>query len=365
MKKWVLFFVLLYLDYCFAAESSDSFLLQEITTIDNPKDNAQKERIGRVSGAAWSPNNECYAVASRSLGAILLFDSKTNQCVKKIKYNGNYLSPLVFSQDSKLLLGGGVLQDTCIWDIEKNEKINEIPIQKTRAAAFNSDGLIALVKQSNILVCAIKENNTWETVHTITPEYDDQDVQFHRDSIDSVIAWKKTDNNVLVYVTTNPFVSRKTVIHFLDIKNKSELQKVSIDVCKPISLDNNGTSLACIVKDNEIQIVNCETGSNQIKLEGDNNNIELATFSNCGNYLFLALENKTIKIWDLKSGNCLGVFKGHTKPISSLIVSPHGNRLISLSNDGRIKIWDIYRLLYYSKRLVPSNRMIPGFSRII
>ena len=48
----------------------------------------------------------------------------------------------------------------------------------------------------------------------------------------------------------------------------------------------------------------------------------------------------TIKLWDVKSGEEVGVLRGHTAAIGSVEFSPDGNRLISASQDQTIKIWD-------------------------
>ncbi|KAI5861008.1 WD40-repeat-containing domain protein [Durotheca rogersii] len=50
--------------------------------------------------------------------------------------------------------------------------------------------------------------------------------------------------------------------------------------------------------------------------------------------------DKTIKIWDTASCQCIQTFKGHTDRVSSITISSDSQRLISGSNDGSIRIWD-------------------------
>ena len=50
--------------------------------------------------------------------------------------------------------------------------------------------------------------------------------------------------------------------------------------------------------------------------------------------------DKSIKIWDLPSGQCIQTLKGHTRSVCSVCALPDGN-LASGSSDNSIKIWDL------------------------
>lgn len=48
-----------------------------------------------------------------------------------------------------------------------------------------------------------------------------------------------------------------------------------------------------------------------------------------------------IMLWDLSTGDRLGILTGHNKPINCLATSPDGKTLISCSDDDSIKIWQL------------------------
>jgi WD40 repeat protein len=52
-------------------------------------------------------------------------------------------------------------------------------------------------------------------------------------------------------------------------------------------------------------------------------------------------DDKTIKIWDLKTNSLLNTLEGHTDSINSVCFSKDGNILASGSSDKTIKIWDL------------------------
>jgi WD40 repeat protein len=57
--------------------------------------------------------------------------------------------------------------------------------------------------------------------------------------------------------------------------------------------------------------------------------------------LFTGSYDKTIKIWQLKTGNCLTTIRAHSSWVSSLQYDPQFNMLLSSSWDSTIKLWNI------------------------
>jgi WD40 repeat protein len=53
-----------------------------------------------------------------------------------------------------------------------------------------------------------------------------------------------------------------------------------------------------------------------------------------------ASNDKTAKIWDASSGNCLQTLEGHSDSVLSVAFSHDSTRLASASNDKTVKIWN-------------------------
>jgi WD40 repeat protein len=52
-------------------------------------------------------------------------------------------------------------------------------------------------------------------------------------------------------------------------------------------------------------------------------------------------DDRTIKLWDLRSGDCLRTFHGHTAEVWEVLFHPQTAELISASQDETIKIWNL------------------------
>jgi WD40 repeat protein len=74
---------------------------------------------------------------------------------------------------------------------------------------------------------------------------------------------------------------------------------------------------------------------------GHTGRINSADFSPDGKFIATASDDKTAKIWDIRSGKELHTLYGHTKNVTSAKFSSDGKRITTISNDNTIRIWDV------------------------
>ncbi|RXK41574.1 nuclear distribution protein PAC1 [Tremella mesenterica] len=60
-----------------------------------------------------------------------------------------------------------------------------------------------------------------------------------------------------------------------------------------------------------------------------------------GNFVATGSRDKTIRLWDTLTGQCLRIFNGHDNWIRALVFHPSGKYLLSASDDKTIKVWDL------------------------
>ncbi|KAF7585315.1 hypothetical protein BBP40_011245 [Aspergillus hancockii] len=68
--------------------------------------------------------------------------------------------------------------------------------------------------------------------------------------------------------------------------------------------------------------------------------VEAVAFSPDGQTVASGSDDKTIKLWDAKTGSELQALKGHLDSVGSVAFSPDGQIVASGSDDETIKLWD-------------------------
>jgi WD40 repeat protein len=83
----------------------------------------------------------------------------------------------------------------------------------------------------------------------------------------------------------------------------------------------------------------------QAVLEGHTGNVSSLVLSWDGRRVVSGSSDSTLRIWDVQTGECLKVLKGHKETeisgILALILSADGRILVSASDDSTIRIWDV------------------------
>ena len=76
-------------------------------------------------------------------------------------------------------------------------------------------------------------------------------------------------------------------------------------------------------------------------LTGHSEVVRSVAYSPDGRYLASGSQDKTIKIWEVATGNELRTLTGHSETVFSVAYSPDGRYLASGSADKTIKIWRV------------------------
>ena len=53
--------------------------------------------------------------------------------------------------------------------------------------------------------------------------------------------------------------------------------------------------------------------------------------------------DKTVRVWDVATGECVQTLHGHTEQVESAGFSPDGTKLVSASGDRTVRVWRAVR----------------------
>ena len=114
---------------------------------------------------------------------------------------------------------------------------------------------------------------------------------------------------------------------------------------------NNGKKILSCSNDKSIRIWDTKTGTLDKVLKGHESDINIALITKNEKKIISASKDKTAIIWDVQTGNIIHVLNGHENEIRHIAISPDDELLATASYDYSAIIWDIeegkllYRLL--------------------
>jgi WD40 repeat protein len=107
-----------------------------------------------------------------------------------------------------------------------------------------------------------------------------------------------------------------------------------------LAISPDGKTFATASYDRSVRLWDLASGECRKKLTGHTGPVRALAFSPDGLQIASAGSDLSIKTWNVKTGSLQNSWRGHDNMIRSLTFSRDGERLISAANDRTIKIWN-------------------------
>ena len=269
---------------------------------------------------------------------VKFWDVPNRECLQTWQGYVNWIWSVAVSPDGKYIASAHLDRHVRLWEIETGNCIKTLPGHTgwIWAVAFSPDGewLASSSEDETIRICHAK---TGELQTTLLPETD----EFH--GIVGTIAWSPDSQIMACSYQTK-------AIHLWNFRTQ-QWTVLPGNLIWSWSLAFNPDPqfydrpmLAAADRDGTIKL--WDTRAEQLIgiLEGHENKVQAIAFSPDGQYLVSGSDDRTVKVWQLSTQTCLQTLAEHTEGIWSVAWSPDGKSLASGGVIGfrgaTIKLWN-------------------------
>ncbi|MFS0516486.1 hypothetical protein ACEYW6_17470, partial [Nostoc sp. UIC 10607] len=100
-----------------------------------------------------------------------------------------------------------------------------------------------------------------------------------------------------------------------------------------VALTPDGKRVISASSDKTLKLWNLDTGEDERTFNGHSDSVNAVAFTPDGKQVISASFDNTLKLWNLETGEDERTFNGHSGPVLAVALTPDGKRVISASSD--------------------------------
>ena len=107
---------------------------------------------------------------------------------------------------------------------------------------------------------------------------------------------------------------------------------------RSVSCSPDGQRIASGSDDKTVKLWDVSSGE-LMKTLKHSDVVNSVSFSPDGKHVASGSDDKTVKVWSVESGECVTTFEGHSGWVTSVSFSADGASIVSGSGDNTVKVW--------------------------
>lgn len=296
------------------------------------------EHTGKITAAAFLPGGKKLLTASNDKTvASWNVETGKEEAHLSLKHPDGVMSLAVVPGGKQALTScaDGIVR---LWNLDKPEVAMTLPTRGlVNAVAVSSAGRQVLTSNSEERTVRLWDLETGREI--LSPAGNDRLGAFLDFNVRGGLLWTAvfapTDDAILTVGGSDA-----RLWNMQDGKERMSFSPHGIVASAGFSPD--GKRLVTASWDNSAKVWNTETGTAEMKLEGEHKGyVNTAAFSPDGNFILTASDDKTALLWDAKTGKVVKRFPGHTDRVRSAVFSPDGKFILTASSDKTARLWNV------------------------
>ena len=291
---------------------------------------------------AFSPNRDCIAIADGNI--VRLIDVKTGECKRLFNGHEKPITKLAYSPLGDTLLTTSSDEEIRLWKIDTNDcRILDQAEDSEFFIAYSSDGkMVATGGKTADRKTVVKLWNIetiWDKMEKIYPF---KIFNYDNDGMITAATFSSNNELIIAFGLFGNLFEFKVGNEYEDYYCKKVLDNDVVEAQILITPNNEYVIYTTGIGDLHNPLINIWDRNTKIlrsQLSGHTDFVNSINLNSEGTLIVSASKDKTIKIWDIKSGVCLKTLYGHTGEVINAVFLDD-KHIVSVSKDNTIITWD-------------------------
>jgi len=286
--------------------------------------------LGGVASLTFKPDGSALA-AGTTENLVRLFDTNKGVEVQKASGHKSWVTSVAFSPDGRLLASGGRDGAVLLFDAATGQSVRALAGHKglVKSLAFSPDGRLFASASFDGTVKVWETNNGGEPRTPLSFKGKAVAVAFAPDGRTLFAA--TSDRSVHVFDAAT-WSETRALRGAEEVEAPSEVAAFSPDAQSLVTSNGDKTV--------QLRDLSNDTGNVTHVFESYSSGIYATAFSPDRRWFAAAGKDKTVRVWEIRTGRKVRTLAGHEGWVTSLAFSPDSQLLASASLDGRVKLWD-------------------------